>query len=47
MQRSSRFVWLEVSNEASGISGVQGLDPKKNEGIMKECISGVLGNQWI
>ena len=42
-------MWLEVSIEASEISGVQGLDPKKNFQpfiwlvIAKECISGVLG----
>ena len=51
MQRSSRFVWLEISVEASEISGLQGLDPKKNFQpfvwlvIMKECISGVPGIQ--
>ena len=49
MQRSSRFVQLEGSIEASEISGVQGLDPKENFHpfiwlvITKECISGFGG----
>ena len=53
MQRSNRFVQLEVSVEGSEISGVQGLDPKKNFQpfiwlvIANEFISGVLGIQWI
>ena len=53
MQRSSRFVQLEVSIEASEISGVQVLEPKENLQpfiwlvIVKECSSQVFGIQWI
>ena len=53
MQRSSCLERFVVGIEASMVSGVQGLDPKKNFqpflGFVrvKECISGILGIQRI
>ena len=53
MQRSSCLEGFVVGVEASMVSGVQGLDPKKHFqpfiGLVrvKKCISGILGIQVI